>query len=175
MKKLDLGCGKKKRDGFVGVDWSDRHNADVIHDLNNFPYPFDDSSIDLIYMDNVLEHLEKPVKVIEEIHRILKPAAEVIIIVPYFRSMWAFADPTHITFYTVNSFAYYDPTHIICKRYDYSNARFKVQSISFNQELKNSFFKKIIVKFANKFPNRYEYYLSHLLPLDDITFKLKKL
>ena len=175
MKKLDLGCGKKKRDGFVGVDWSERHNADVIHDLNKFPYPFDDCSIDLIFMDNILEHLKNPVKVMEEIYRILKPGAKVIIIVPYFRSVWAFIDPTHVTFYTVNSFAYYDPRHIICKRYDYSNVRFEVQSIVFNQELKNGFFKKLIIKFANKFPNHYELYLSHLFPLDDITFNLKKL
>ncbi len=35
---LDLGCGKKKREGAIGVDFSDRHAADVIHDLNVFPY-----------------------------------------------------------------------------------------------------------------------------------------
>ena len=34
LKILDLGCGKKKRSGAIGVDYSDRHNADVIHDLN---------------------------------------------------------------------------------------------------------------------------------------------
>ena len=30
LKILDLGCGKKKRTGSIGVDYSDRHNADVI-------------------------------------------------------------------------------------------------------------------------------------------------
>jgi hypothetical protein len=40
LKVLDLGCGKKKRSGAIGVDYSDRHNVDVISDLNLFPYPF---------------------------------------------------------------------------------------------------------------------------------------
>ena len=55
---LDLDCGKKKREGAIGVDYSDRHGADIIHDLNIFPYPFEDDYADGIYLDNVLEHLE---------------------------------------------------------------------------------------------------------------------
>ena len=95
IKILDLGCGKKKREGAIGVDFSDRHDADVIHDLNAFPYPFDDDSVDEIYLDNVLEHLDDPLKVMEEVHRICKPNGLVKVIVPYFRSVWAFIDPTH--------------------------------------------------------------------------------
>jgi predicted SAM-dependent methyltransferase len=52
---LDLGCGKKKRSGTIGVDYSDRHDADLVHDLNVFPYPFEDDSVDYVYMDNVLD------------------------------------------------------------------------------------------------------------------------
>ena len=172
---LDLGCGKKKRPGSVGVDYSDRHDADIIHDLNVFPYPFADNSIDQIYLDNVLEHLHDPMAVMAEVHRICKSNAEVKVIVPYFRSVWAFIDPTHRHFFTVDSFAYYDPEHLICQRYDYVKTRFKVESVVFNETLTNRWFKKIVVKIANKWPNRYENYLSHLIPLDDITFYLKKI
>jgi len=41
--RLDLGCGKKKRAGSIGVDWSDRHDAGVVYDLSHF-YPLDDIS-----------------------------------------------------------------------------------------------------------------------------------
>ena len=173
-KILDLGCGKKKKDGAIGVDFSDRHDADVIHDLNAFPYPFDDNSIDVIYLDNVLEHLDEPLKVMEEVHRICKPNGLVKVIVPYFRSVWAFIDPTHKHYFTVDSFAYYDPRHIICQRYDYTPARFFIEKITFNETLKNRWSKKLMVSFANKFPNKYENYLSHLYPLDDISYSLKK-
>lgn len=175
-KILDLGCGKKKRPGAIGVDYSDRHNADVIHDLNEFPYPFEAESIDQIYLDNVLEHLNDPMKVMGEVHRITKLGGSVKVIVPYFRSVWAFIDPTHKTFYAVDSFAYYDPDHIICKRYDYVKTRFKVDRVVFNEALGDTrITKRLMIWFANKYPNRYESYLSHLYPLDDITFYLTRL
>ena len=174
MKILDLGCGKKKRLGAIGVDYSDQHNADVIHNLNVFPYPFGNDEFDEIYLDNVLEHLDYPVKVMEEVHRICKSGGRVKVIVPYFRSVWAFIDPTHQTFYTVNSFAYYDPRHAICRRYDYTKARYHVQNIVFNETLETSWAKQLLVKIANKHPNGYEWYLSHIFPLEDITFYLEK-
>lgn len=170
---LDLGCGKKKRPNSIGVDYSDRHNADVIHDLNIFPYPFDSSSIDEVYMDNVLEHLDEPMRVMKEVHRICKPGAIVKVIVPYFRSVWAFIDPTHKTFYTVDSFAYYDPRHIICQRYDYVSTRLQVDKIVFNETLQDKrWTKKLMIKLANRYPHRYETYLSHFYPLDEITYYL---
>ncbi len=55
---LDRGCGKKKRQGAVGVDFNERTDADIIHDLNLFPYPFEDEIYDEVYIDNTLEHLE---------------------------------------------------------------------------------------------------------------------
>jgi predicted SAM-dependent methyltransferase len=174
QKILDLGCGKKKRPGAIGVDYSEWHDADVIHDLNVFPYPFESNSIDQVYLDNVLEHLDQPMRVMEEVYRITKTGATIKIIVPYFRSLWAFIDPTHKTFYTVDSFAYYDPRHIICQRYDYTHARFFVEKVVFNETLQNRWSKKLMVKFANRHPNWYEFYFSHLYPLDDITYYLKK-
>ena len=125
---LDLGCGNKKREGTVGVDYNTRLDGDVNHDLNTFPYPFQAGSVDKIYIDNCIEHLDSPLHVMEEIHRILKKGGEVKVIVPYFRSPSAFHDPTHKTFYTTESFSYYDPDHPICKRYDYTKAYFKVEN-----------------------------------------------
>ena len=69
---LDLGCGNKKREGTVGVDYNTRLDGDVNHDLNTFPYPFQADSVDKIYIDNCIEHLDSPLNVMEEIHRILK-------------------------------------------------------------------------------------------------------
>lgn len=175
FKIPDLGCGKKKRAGSIGVDYSDRHNADVIHDLNVFPYPFEEGSVDWVYMNNVLEHLDSPMDVMAEIHRILNTGSGVKVIVPYFRSGWAFIDPTHKTFFTVDSFSYYDPDHIICQRYDYVPTRFKVERVIFNGTPENRWSKRPMIWFANRWPNRYETYLSHLFPLDEITYYLRKI
>lgn len=175
MKKiLDLGCGKKKRPGAIGVDFNDRMNVDVVHDLNIFPYPFEDERFEQIYLDNTLEHLDNVISVMEEVHRICIFGGQVKVIVPYFRSIWACIDPTHRHFFTVDSMAYFDPRHSIAQRYDYTEAKFHIEKIVFNETLENSWFKRCVLKLANKYPNRYERYLSHFYPLDDITYYLKK-
>jgi predicted SAM-dependent methyltransferase len=174
-KILDLGCGNKKRDGTIGVDFNERTKANIIHDLNEFPYPFESQSIDKIYIDNTSEHLESPLSVMEELFRITKKKGLVKVIVPYFRSPSAFIDPTHTKFFTVESFSYYDPDHVICQRYDYTLARFKIEKILFHEHLSNGFIKEIIVKIANKWPLKYERYLSHFIPLDEISFFLRRL
>jgi len=172
---LDLGCGKSKRPGTVGVDHTDRHDADIIHDLNIFPYPFDTGKVDEIFMDNVLEHLDDPMAVMVELYRILKPGGRLKVIVPYFRSVWAAIDPTHKHFFTVNSFAYYDPDHIVCQQYDYVDARFKVDKVVFNETYDNGWLRRFFVALGNRWPHRYEYYLSHLYPLDEVSFYLHRL
>jgi len=175
MKILDLGCGNKKYHGAIGIDINPLSDADVIHDLNNPPYPFEDSHFDQIIADNVIEHLDDVIKIMEELWRISTPGAKIKIIVPYFRSRWAFIDPTHRHHFTVDSFAYFDPDHIICKLYKYSKVRFKVEKMIFNERLKNGFLKSAFVTIANRWPSRYETYLSHLIPLDDLTFYLVNL
>lgn len=172
---LDLGCGKKKRHGALGVDFNARTDADVIHNLNVFPYPLDSAAFDEIYIDNTLEHLDDVIRVMEEVYRLCRVGGAVVIIVPYFRSVWAAIDPTHKHSFTVNSFAYFDPDDPICERYAYSQARFKIEKIAFNETLVNRWTKRLVLEFANRWPSRYEYYFSHFYPLDDITFYLRKL
>jgi predicted SAM-dependent methyltransferase len=172
---LDLGCGKKKRPGVIGVDHNSRTGPDIVHDLNSFPYPFETCSVDQVFLDNTLEHLNDAIRVMEEVHRICKPGATVKVIVPYFRSLYAFIDPTHRHFFTVDSFAYYDPDHEICRRYDYSLARFKLEKIVFHEGWTNSWFRGLVVRVANRWPSRYERHLSHLHPLDEISYYLRRL
>lgn len=172
MKILDLGCGNKKHPGAVGIDINPSSDADIIHDLNSVPYPFDDSVFDEIIADNVIEHLDNVILIMEELSRISKVSATIKVIVPYFRSKWAYIDPTHRHHFTVDSFAYFDPEHIISKLYKYSQVRYKVQKVVFNEQFKNGFIKSIVISLANRWPGRYETYFSHLFPLDDLTFYL---
>lgn len=175
LRKLDLGCGNRKREGATGVDFNDRTQADIVHNLNVFPYPFDEGSFDEIYLDNTLEHLDEPLHVMEEVYRLCRPGGLVKVIVPYFRSPWAYHDPTHTHFFTVHSFAYYDPDHIVCQRYDYTLARFKVEKIRFNETYVNRWTKRLALALAHRWPARYEYYFSQLYALDEVSFYLRRL
>jgi len=112
----------------------------------------------------------------EEIFRICKKNGRVVVVQPYFRSVWNYVDPWVKSFGTAHSFAFFDPNDSICKRYEYTKARFLTTMISFDDHLvKPRLIRRLIIYFANRFPRRYELYLSHLLPLDVITYNLIKL
>jgi SAM-dependent methyltransferase len=175
MKKiLDLGCGNQKKIGAIGIDINPDTNADIIHDLNKFPYPFEESTFDEIYIVNVIEHLDNVVKVMEELHRISKPDGIIIIKVPYFRSRYAYIDPTHTHFFTVESFTYYDPLHIHHTLYTYSKCLFKTTGRYFDMEFPSeNILKRFVTDLCNRYPELYEHYFSHLFPLDELTFYLE--
>ncbi len=105
--RLNLGCGRDVRHGWVNVDKVKLDGVDVVHDLDMFPYPFDDNSVDYILMKHTLEHLDDVVRVMEECHRILKPNGRLEIIVPYYKYKSAFTDPTHRHFFTEQSMDYF--------------------------------------------------------------------
>ena len=172
MKILDLGCGNKKHPRAVGIDINPLTDADIIHDLNSVPYPFEDSVFDEIIADNIIEHLDNVILIMEELSRISKFGAMIKVIVPYFRAKWAYIDPTHKHYFTVDSFAYFDPDHIICKMYPYTQVRYIRKKVIFNEMYENGFIKSVVVSLANKWPVRYETYLSHLFPLDVLTYYL---
>ena len=83
-KKLNLGCRAFKKEGYVNVDCCAELKPEVLHNLDEFPYPFNDNEFDLIEADHVLEHLKDPFRFMKEIHRVAKKDALVIIKVLHF-------------------------------------------------------------------------------------------
>lgn len=94
-KKLNLGAGEDRKEGYVNVDWSPLAHPDVVHNLNALPYPFDDNSFELIEAFHVLEHLDKPFAVMRELHRILAPGGVLHIKVPHFSRGFTHAEHAH--------------------------------------------------------------------------------
>jgi SAM-dependent methyltransferase len=94
MKKLDIGCGRNKLEGSVGLDVVALDGVDVVHDLNCFPYPFPENTFDYVRVIHVIEHLQSIIKTMAEIHRIAKPDAEVDIVTPHHTDSSSWQDPT---------------------------------------------------------------------------------
>ncbi|HTX18961.1 MAG TPA: class I SAM-dependent methyltransferase [Bacteroidota bacterium] len=169
---LDLGCGMRKRPGAVGIDVNPRSSADIIHDLNTFPYPFPDSSFDEIYCDNVIEHLDDVVKVMEELHRIAKPAGEIVVIVPFFPHRQAHTDPTHRHYFGIHSFDYF-VEGTAYSSFRYSETKFVLRSIEFDKGIIHThLFDKFLVSFANRRKELYENRIANIFPLRHLTFQL---
>lgn len=110
MKILDLGCGENKVPNSIGLDNVQLPGVDVEHDLLDFPYPFDNESIDKIYLRHVIEHfaIENINFIMNECNRILKNDGLLVITVPHVFSISAFIDPTHRSFFTFGSGYFWD-------------------------------------------------------------------
>ena len=107
MKILDIGCGKHKTPGAIGMDCNPRTDADVIHNLNDIPYPFPDNEFDLIIGNQVIEHVVDVLAVMGELHRIAKPGALIRLDTPHYTDISSFRDPTHLHHFTCESFMYF--------------------------------------------------------------------
>jgi predicted SAM-dependent methyltransferase len=94
--KIHLGCGHSYKENYINVDNSPYIKADMIWDLNKFPYPFEDNSANEIVCRNTMEHLENIVGFMEEVHRILKPKGVFKFRVPLAFTYADAVDTTHI-------------------------------------------------------------------------------
>ena len=92
---LDLGCGRHKVPGALGVDRNPGSQADVLGDLDSKRLPFRDGLFDEVHLNHVIEHLQDVVAVMAEIHRVCKSGAAVTVRTPHFSSIHSYTDPGH--------------------------------------------------------------------------------
>ncbi|PHD74980.1 hypothetical protein COF64_13910 [Bacillus sp. AFS043905] len=95
LVKIDIGCGRKKQDGFIGIDNSPYSMADYIIDLNKDHLPFEDNTVDYVYSSHCLEHLSNLEHILSEIYRVCKPNAQIFITVPYYNTSLNLANIYH--------------------------------------------------------------------------------
>jgi len=110
LRRLNVGCGNQKKPGWIGIDKVATPATDLVRDLGR-GLPYEDSSVDEIYCDNVLEHIGPPedfIFVLNEFYRVLKPGAVATIIVPDGRSQAAWQDPTHARAFVPRSALYWN-------------------------------------------------------------------
>jgi 2-polyprenyl-3-methyl-5-hydroxy-6-metoxy-1,4-benzoquinol methylase len=167
LRILDVGCGYKKHSGAVGIDYNKNSDADVIHNLNEFPYPFKDDEFDVLICNSILEHLDDVLRVLEELHRISKPNAIIRGRVPHYSGYCAYADPTHKRSFSYRTFDFFSEQ----KKTIMLEAQFRILS----RRLLLSDLHRIIglENIINLFPKYYEKYLCYFSPILDITFELQ--
>jgi ubiquinone/menaquinone biosynthesis C-methylase UbiE len=96
--KLDLGCGKNKREGFVGVDIISFDGVvDIVVDLGRKKWPWEDASVDEAHCSHMIEHLTASERIhfVNELYRVLKPGAQCSMSFPHWNSCRAYGDLTH--------------------------------------------------------------------------------
>ncbi|MBU0959290.1 MAG: class I SAM-dependent methyltransferase, partial [Nanoarchaeota archaeon] len=109
MKKLNLGCGKDIKEGYINLDVGDLEGVDVKHNLTKFPYPFPENNFHEILSLGTLELINADfIKIMEELHRICKDGAIIKIRSPAFPNQCSAQDPLTKKFMTYNSFEYFN-------------------------------------------------------------------
>jgi SAM-dependent methyltransferase len=109
--KLNLGSGHSKGDGYINIDIDKTVNPDLVLDVSK-GLPYDDNSVDKVRAFDFLEHIPigKTIFVVDEIWRVLKPGGIFEHLTPSTDGRGAFQDPTHVSFWNINSWLYFCDT-----------------------------------------------------------------
>lgn len=104
--KLNLGAGIREEPGFTPVDLYAPGALRV--DLQQFPWPWDDESVDEIWCCHYIEHQPPALWVpfVDEMWRIMKMGATATVIHPNLQSARAFQDPFHQDFIPMERWQY---------------------------------------------------------------------
>ena len=123
MRELLIGCGHSRLKQMTvngshvfhdvtTVDQFESHKPDIVHNLESFPYPFEDGEFDEIHAYEVLEHVGRQgdwrffFAQWSEFHRILKEEGLFFGTVPHPSSPWAFGDPSHTRVMPIEQLAF---------------------------------------------------------------------
>jgi ubiquinone/menaquinone biosynthesis C-methylase UbiE len=174
LKVLELGCGNSKTPGAFGVDMNPRSAADLVHNLDVFPYPLEDNAFDKVICKDVLEHVADFVKTLEEVWRVAKPGAIIDVSGPFMSSVNYFSDPTHRRAFTSRSFDYFIPgTDAFA--YGYSLAQFRLISVEYDKfdREKRRWHHRWLLERANRNKKTYEDRYAFIYPVFQIYFELE--
>jgi predicted SAM-dependent methyltransferase len=94
-RELNLGCGTRRREGWLNVDRVARVLPDLVWDLDQYPYPLATSHFRWIFAGDVVEHLRNIPDFMQEVHRLLEAGGCVEITTPHFSCANSYTDPTH--------------------------------------------------------------------------------
>jgi hypothetical protein len=95
--RLDLGCGRNKRAGFIGVDAVAFVGVDLIFDLRQEIWPWQDNSVQEIFAGHFIEHLtgRERIAFFNSLFRVMATGASATLITPHWSHECAYGDPTH--------------------------------------------------------------------------------
>jgi predicted SAM-dependent methyltransferase len=106
--KLNIGFGFNKLDGYVNVDQFPECTPDVLWNLEQTPWPFEESSVDEMIAHHGLEHLGQETKVffaiMQEFYLLMRHDGLIRITVPHPNHPTFQSDPTHVRAFTYGTF-----------------------------------------------------------------------
>lgn len=93
--KINLGCGNKRKEDYVGIDMFPCEAVDVIANAAEV-IPLAAGTATHVWMDNFIEHVPDITRLMREVHRVCAAGATVTILTPHYSSIASWRDPTHL-------------------------------------------------------------------------------
>ena len=169
---LDVGCGINKRPGSIGIDRNPSTAADVICDLDHFPYPFADRAFDELYAIHVIEHVTDIIRTMEEFHRLVRRGGLIHIETPHYTDFSSFCDPTHKHHLTSYSFRYFGENNAGFGYY--SSVRFRERKVEVKLlQLWRLLGFEFLVNHVPRFRRFWEHYLCYVVRGKSMEFEFE--
>lgn len=157
---VDLGCGFRRKEGYIGVDKVQLAEVDIVCNLEE-GFPFEDNVIDGIWSNFLFEHIADTIFLFQELYRVCRSGSIIEFSVPYYQSFTQFKDPTHKSIILPEMLAYFGQDNWYGADYGI-NVNFKVLTIKygylppFNKFLSKKIFflwpiSILVLKFARRF------------------------
>ncbi|MSM40063.1 MAG: methyltransferase domain-containing protein [Geobacter sp.] len=182
---IELGCGRNKTPGRIGIDRLNMPGVDIVADIEQGLPFFPDNSVDEIHSRSFFEHVENLEGLMREIVRVLKPDGTCHLFVPHFSNPYYYSDYTHNKFMGLYTFYYFvDDIYQLRRKVPnfYTDIRIRVVSqklVIANPFKRLSLFKKpleVIFNCNSMFQEFYEANLCWICPCYglDLVFKADK-
>lgn len=174
----------------MGVDLNPDADADLVFDLNRYPYDLPEGRFSRIILNHVVEHLNDIPALFDELYRLARPGARIEIVTPHYSNRCSYTDPTHrqhlgvqfIDWFAVRpdrddslTFRRKAGRFVFEHSFDYETLRQPSQFLLLSQRITFSrIFKMLGVQWlANRYYRFWEFYFALLLPARDMHLVLE--
>ncbi len=180
--RLDLGCGPRPRAGFYGMDRVALPGVDIAADLNAPLAALPDNCVAEVFTRHTLEHVEKLLDLLAEIHRITQPGGRIEVVVPHFSNPYGYSDPTHVRLFGLYSFFYFsDPADQPRRKVPsfYLPQRFRVEQVRLHLMVGNVLDKAVrtalepLINYGPGWQDWYERRLCRWFPASSVRYVLR--
>ena len=173
IMRLNLGCGKDHKEGYINIDKISVPGVDMAYDLEKLPYPFKNNSVDEIYVSHILEHLDLPVKdFLEEAKRILKTGGIIKLRVPIGLNAMSIFHKKHFGVFNFSATDTSDLEQIEL----WKGWRVDSLKLGYLKCGKTWFINRFVEKLINKRTDIYEHsFLRYLFPANELIVKITKI
>ena len=155
------------KEGYIGIDRAKfNEHVNIVMNIETDRLPYDDSTVDEVYCAHVLEHVDRPELLIEEMKRVLKTGGLLHIVAPHYSHPNSHV-PVHKNYWGINTKILFDGS------YHEFGTWLKVEwDVNFAN--RTGLKQRLLKPFILKYPSVYEGHLTSFFPLAEVSFKLYK-